>query len=190
MYSFYAIIIVLIVKNCCGADIIRLDDIKFQVNGAPTVAQANSISATSESVQVLQEPVVEDKKTTAAVTSEAVTTKKNGDVTELNIAKTTEVPKNNKPTRPNKLIIPPTFNPTFKVTVLEDIDSTLSTIKEITDNTIETRRKEALNVYVPISEDINMRDYSGGNVKGFERSGLSLLDLNENVLRMPKINLD
>uniref|UniRef100_A0A2A4IU89 Uncharacterized protein n=1 Tax=Heliothis virescens TaxID=7102 RepID=A0A2A4IU89_HELVI len=195
MYSVFALIIFLIIKNSAAA-VIHLEDVKLNANGAPTVTQSSdiSVSSTTESVHV-ETKNTEAKEIGANENSTPIT---NHPVTANKRAK--KGPTNGKintqhdslAVKPEKLNKDEKTKPHFTISILKDptmsytttTSTTEAPVKKIADNIIETRRMSGHNVYVPISEDILPKYDEDTFGKGIVRSGLSLIDLKGNILRI------
>lgn len=194
MYCVNAVIVAVIINNCC-AEIIRLEDIKFQVNGAPSVSKSYDYIATTQGT--VRVNVQEDKKgTELEVTSikniaritNATEEKTEANATSENTRTKKSKSENNLTKKLRSADKAVTDKPQFKVNILKESEATSGIpVQKKSEKLIETRRKalNSFNVYVPISEDLNPQfDTEVSLRKGMDTSGLSLIDLKGNILNV------
>ncbi|PZC73053.1 hypothetical protein B5X24_HaOG210141 [Helicoverpa armigera] len=192
MYSVYAFIILFIIKNSAAA-VVHLEAIKLNANGASNVTQSSNISVSSTTESVNEETKTtevraieenhENPSIKSPVTEEAKNVPEN-----VKVDKTehdSSAVKQGKLNKREKKV-------QFKISILKDPTTSSSTtttttevpVKKIPENIIETRRMSGSNIYVPVSDDIRPKYDEDTFGKGIVRSGLSLIDLKGNILRI------
>lgn len=195
MYGSLALIVIITVISS-SASLIRLGDMKFNVNGAPAITNKNNETVTTPG------SVKEDENNTDTTTlkvnkiNNTVVTDSPivlSDVPKIIPAKTIPKEKYQEMLARNsrRQNVEAGHRPQIKVTVIKSEANPASVAKkavlppkDISENLIESRRTPGFNVYVPISEDIFPRYDEDAAGKGIDRSGLSLIDLNGNLMRI------
>ncbi|KAH9636761.1 hypothetical protein HF086_005084 [Spodoptera exigua] len=195
MYGLLALIVIISVKTINPA-VIRLDDIKFNVNGAPTVTDKNNETVTTpksvnEDVNNTDKADLTENRTNSAIVTDSPIVLSNVPV--IVPAKTIPKKKHQEMLLKNRRRQNEEFKhkPHIKVTIIKSETSNATAAnttdlvaKNVSENLIESRRTPGFSVYVPISEDILPRYDEDSVGKGIERSGLSLIDLKGKNLRI------
>lgn len=201
MYRLYPITVALIIESCNTA-VIHSEHVKFNANGNQTVTQRSDFVQTGPGMVKVY--ILDDKKAKGEVTKNVTAGTSNLSITsnspivikvnkadatkpaDVDTKKEEEDSANKVNTQSNdKSSHPKLVYMTNNKELSSKNKEKSSKKKELAANIIETRRISKFNVYVPISEDINPsfdEDHIG---KGVGRRGLSLVDLEGNILRIP-----